>query len=597
MDANGVRIAIASLAQSTGFFAGQKSPVADLSGSLPKEDQDILSLASLLAVGGGSRQEQNQTHLKNIFSSLSLSGSASSAGQPGYLPRRKLTLDRESLFPAATLEPAMGDTSLRDAFENVGMGVSQDFAGLETFQAELHRMAWSLPSFDDPHVSHYDQQRMTAALAFCLQKLGEGRVNTILGALKSGKGNNGDMEPVALLVGGDISGIQDFIYTITAKGAAKSLRGRSFYLQLLTEAILRLVLRRLKLPYTNVIYSGGGHFFLLAPVDRVDQLNDVQTEITQKLWRHHRSSLYLALGHAPVPADGFLKGNFPEHWGRMHAEMSRRKQKRYSELGEAYYQMVFAVPEFGGNPQETCSVCGEDHRKSRKWDELDIQERICTLCDSFIKEIGTPLPQSKFLVLGFGEPVTAPVARASDVFSELGMQIQFIEDHQGKAEVQAEQVVLWALDDPDEDKWPDANQAAPKWLRYTANHVPEEQFDELQEKVQGGFERLGVLRMDVDNLGDLFKSGFGGNATLTRLASLSFRTSLFFDGWLKALCEQGKYKGLIYTVYSGGDDVFLLGPWDLIPDLAQEIVHDFSEYVGGNPDVHLSACLAFSRGK
>ena len=119
----------------------------------------------------------------------------------------------------------------------------------------------------------------------------------------------------------------------------------------------------------------------------------------------------------------------------------------------------------------------------------------------------------------------------------------------------------------------------------------------MQKKVQGGFERIGVLRMDVDNLGEIFKRGLGDKATLTQLATLSFRTSLFFEGWLKQLCEQGQRKGLIYTVYAGGDDVFLLGPWDLIPDLARDIVHDFSEYTGNNPDVHLSAGMTFIGGK
>ena len=54
---------------------------------------------------------------------------------------------------------------------------------------------------------------------------------------------------------------------------------------------------------------------------------------------------------------------------------------------------------------------------------------------------------------------------------------------------------------------------------------------------------------------------------------------------------------MIYTVYSGGDDVFLIGPWDLIPDLAQEIAKDFAKYTGGNPYVHLRAGMAFIDGK
>ncbi len=49
-----------------------------------------------------------------------------------------------------------------------------------------------------------------------------------------------------LVVGGDISGIQDFIYTITSKGALKYLRARSPFLELLVEEVVAEILERLK---------------------------------------------------------------------------------------------------------------------------------------------------------------------------------------------------------------------------------------------------------------------------------------------------------------------------------------------------------------
>ncbi|MDW8101235.1 MAG: hypothetical protein RML36_17335, partial [Anaerolineae bacterium] len=58
---------------------------------------------------------------------------------------------------------------------------------------------------------------------------------------------------------------------------------------------------------------------------------------------------------------------------------------------------------------------------------------------------------------------------------------------------------------------------------------------EVQSK---GIQRLGVLRMDVDNLGKLFAEGFGENATLSRVAALSFAISLFFEGWVEVLAER-----------------------------------------------------------
>lgn len=65
------------------------------------------------------------------------------------------------------------------------------------------------------------------------------------------------------LVGGDLMGVQKFIYTISSEGALKSLRARSFYLELATEEIVQQLLTELKLPRTNVIYAGASKFYLL----------------------------------------------------------------------------------------------------------------------------------------------------------------------------------------------------------------------------------------------------------------------------------------------------------------------------------------------
>ncbi|RIK16528.1 MAG: hypothetical protein DCC52_17615, partial [Chloroflexi bacterium] len=135
---------------------------------------------------------------------------------------------------------------------------------------------------------------------------------------------------------------------------------------------------------------------------------------------------------------------------------------------------------------------------------------------------------------------------------------------------------------------------------YTVNRIPEETFDELQKK-SDGIARLGVLRMDVDNLGDLFSKGFGEDeknlATLARISTLSFQLGLFFEGWVKKICAEPEYANLVYTVYAGGDDVFLIAPWSIVPGLARRIVDDLGQYTARNPDAHVSAGMAFIHGK
>lgn len=72
------------------------------------------------------------------------------------------------------------------------------------------------------------------------------------------------------------------------------MRARSFYLQLLTEAIARDVLTRLGLPITNALYIGGGGFQLLALGQSVDALAEI--ELVQE-WVEKHNDEWIRAGH------------------------------------------------------------------------------------------------------------------------------------------------------------------------------------------------------------------------------------------------------------------------------------------------------------
>ncbi len=546
-----------------------------------------------------------------------------------YFPLKPLALQKDIIFPK---EDPLPDTEVWPAYDEMWEAFCKEAenlqalpleAYLEAMQALMHRYTWSIPSAyfgSVPDVSLYDHSRMTAALAVCLSDFDD---DTIQALNRDWQAKGGEMweKPVALLVGGDISGVQKFIYTISSKGAAKALRGRSFYLQLLTEAVLRFVLRELDLPYTNVIYSGGGNFYLLAPLSAQVHLPKIQARIAQTLWPYHATDLYLVLGWATAPLGGFRQGQFPQYWRQMHADIQQRKVRRYLELGDALYETVFAPLEHGGNPEAVCSVCGSEMRTVECWDEWEGQERICTLCRSFVEQLGTPLPRAKGLRWQWVTPAR-PRQHANitfhDVLRAFGVQVEVLTDWPTEPAD-----AFWLFDDPPETRtWP----AAPAWLRYVLTQIPavrdaeeaqtindrlpaaerEEEpakpghpktFTHLQVQPQGGFQRLGVLRMDVDNLGSIFQRGLGDLATLSRLAALSFQMSLFFEGWVKRIIAEDEWAHLIYAVYAGGDDLFLVGPWDQMPDLALRIVEDFAAYTGHHPALHLSGGMAFIHGK
>jgi len=292
-----------------------------------------------------------------------------------------------------------------------------------------------------------------------------------------------------------------------------------------------------------------------------------------------------------VPLSGFRLGQFPIHWDKMHAEVSQAKLRRYVELNTGFYDAIFKPVQYGGNQDKVCGVCGIESE--------GVVGGICQMCSSFDTEIGKNLPQARFVALGLGQPNPDQQSTAYDVLQSLGVQIQWIRDEKesvGSFKVKPQRVILWALDDP--GYWPSCNLPAVHWLHYTVNQIPPKSFDELQKEAHG-IERLGVLRMDVDNLGNAFKYGFGEGegsiASLARVSALSMQIGLFFDGWIKRICEEQHDR--VYTVYAGGDDVFLISPWNDTPLLARRIAGEFANYVHHLPALHVSAGMSFIHGK
>ena len=117
------------------------------------------------------------------------------------------------------------------------------------------------------------------------------------------------------------------------------------------------------------------------------------------------------------------------------------------------------------------------------------------------------------------------------------------------------------------------------------------EFQQLSER-SGGINRLGVLRADVDNLGQALTSGFPeGYRTLSRYAMLSYYLSYFFKYQINMICgrksgipcfslygEKEDHPAAVVIVYSGGDDVFIVGAWDEVMDIAIDFREAFGLY-------------------
>ena len=478
-----------------------------------------------------------------------------------------LRCNEDTLFPKD--QPVRRDEALVNHLRQVLQSVAQlndSSQRVERLLSGLQWYAWSLPS-PLPAVSLYDLARLHAAVAAAQAADSEYRI---------------------ALVGGDLSGLQEFLYSIPAEGAARQLRGRSFYLQLLTDACANYVLRESGMPLCNLLYAGGGRFYVVVPGYVVDLVLDWRKHLGRILLKAHHGLLYLALGATqPFAPDTYSDMT----WIELTQAIDRDKRRRFAALDPDEFAQMF-------QPRPPRPPRGDDEQTDDRLGES-------------LAELGRQLTQAAFLQISTAtEPLAGETWRA--VTTRLGWQYEFLP--QPLPPVRAGRFRILALDDKAAP--PSPAQAMLVEPRYTVTEAYRLREDDLHEKLDEelrpgdvapftvlarrsrGVARIAVLRMDVDNLGDLFGKGLerpAGLAGLAVTAALSSALSRFFEGWVGELCRRmNQTEGGIYAVYSGGDDLFLVGSWHVMPELARTIRDDFIRYTtgiipNGVPPVSVSA--------
>lgn len=130
--------------------------------------------------------------------------------------------------------------------------------------------------------------------------------------------------------------------------------------------------------------------------------------------------------------------------------------------------------------------------------------------------------------------------------------------------------------------------AAKLWVGDYAAKGTFEEYAKASEDI----ERIGILRADVDNLGQAFVSGFANPknqnryVTLSRTATLSRQLSMFFKCHINKILRESAYsineedshQRKAAICYSGGDDVFIVGAWNEIIELAVDLRRNFERY-------------------
>lgn len=444
--------------------------------------------------------------------------------------------------------------------------------------------------------SLFDSNRIKAAMVSCLT-----RVETIT------------KHDGLLLLKGDISGIQGFLYNEVAENReqaglsqrlSKSLRGRSFYIALLTDFIAEELTAELGLEQANIIYSGGGNFMMLAPDTDTARttVKAFDTKINNCL-RAIGKDLGVLLGYVPCGE------NIHFDYKTLADDLNHKVlEKAKHQKGKAY------LTDFMCKELKVNGFLDDEHLgrlapygnyiveiKAKHPISIDHSKREYFIVQSFA-DFGTYY----LLAAKAGMNKDKELTKIKSLLTRLHKEIHILS------------AKLIAINDIDFLK--DANEflnepfpigfgfrfvgrAAPKYedvsitdltfsseKRAQRNNSGILTFEDLAELNQIGegvvdYHPLAVMRLDIDDLGAIFGHGFLQNTTLDRIACLSREMHLFFSGYFNKIAA----KHQLYVTYSGGDDAFVVGSWINMMHFAADLYKEFNAFTCNNEAVHFSA--------
>lgn len=628
--------------KAAGFDSNQLASLA-VAPHLP-EQEDIHSfiLKRAFALASGSAGKENDTdsdkntRLRLVFDFIKIPDQVN-APDTTHIPLQQLSLSESFVLrntAAASDYPTLW-AAFSNEFKHLAHDNPQDFT--ETLFNLLHKYTVTIPvsTATLPDVSFYDHSRMVAALAVCLYDWVEEK------KLDKNTLNQSTEEKPFLLLGGQISGIQNFIYNIISKYAAKNLKGRSFYLELLGDDAVAYILGELKLFSGNVIYNSGGNFYLIAPNTEFvsNKLKEIEYAIQAQLFVKHKTELAMVLATQPVSFEDLQDKKIATPWSKLFDAINAKKAQKHRLVLQKNFDKLFNPQ--GGSKESTQIDAITGDEIVGKTEYLDDNKTIAIGQYTYEQiALGYSLKDAAAIVETTDEqpyfdeyagkqkypPVCDPLLSIGSnyyLINEDGLQ-QISKTFDNRDRKLKRIIGLNHFDISISTGFAKLQNNKPAWSfkLYGGNQFPvvtvfdkkgEEEtevktFSEMAGMPEEGrkykkdfqelpFKRLGVLRMDVDNLGKIFSKGFEGEETLARFASLSRQMDLFFKGYLNTIwASNDDFKSNLQILYAGGDDLFAVGHWASVIKFAKEVRESFRRFTNRN-DITISGGVAILPAK
>lgn len=616
------------------------------------------------------KQEVKASPLISIFSEIQIK--ENKVSDEYYLPLNELDLNLnfDDLKPKINTKDVMSGWNLVPDYKVLWSKFIKEVASVNGFDfntmlALLRKYTSSIPSaayVSKPDISLFDHSKTTAALAVCRYLFSRDSEDKLH--------KTTDDQEVYLAINGDISGIQNFIFKISSpqeaqSGMSKRLRGRSLYLTLLTDAIASYIAKELELTQANILFCGGGRFTIIGPnTENVkNKLAEIKQMVNEEFINQFNAELYLSLVYEECAGSKSKEeqGSHLAEFGRVTKILNNKlvedKKHKFVDNLDKVFDFEDEI-----KYEDICSVCGNFYKK--KSDE----DFVCDECKSH-EDLGRDVANANYMIKCYlNDSYDFKDAKSDFSFYNKNFKLAYffmnldkssskLKNKLDKLDMYLDKVEIIKLNDTNFLEFiNDFDEFTSEKLSFSfsclGNTVPRYSnktplyFEHLAQ-ISKGSNKLGVLKMDVDDLGLIFSTGFThlkeneGGMSISRLSTLSSQLDFFFSGLVNKFASKFKvYKEVpnledkfdaidltlqdeeesVFTVYkkkygveltddeekslvnyeiptihinySGGDDLLVLGPYDDIICFAQELRNKFKEWTANNDSINLSGGIS-----
>lgn len=507
-------------------------------------------------------------NLASVFSRLSLTGIQK--------PRKDFyhyymeELSPEHIYPGKDV-PEYENTSLLSKFYNemdrLALNPPDGYSSfMVCFERISQQYMWcyAASSFEGEDISLYDTMKVTEAVMSCLVQCE-------------------NKEKPFTMVTGDFSGIQKYIFSISSanhSNVAKRLRARSFYVDIVSRVFSQYVADSFCVGRANILLQTGGKFYCIVPTlyGMEEKLGRIRDAFDKYLYKTFQGSVSVNMAWL-ICGDDALKC-YSDTVVKLNELLGESKASPFGAVlknGDGWNPEAFVLCNTLKN-KHICKSCGSGL--------ADEGKDICGMCGMQIA-IGSMLPKANYIIY-----TRKPGKDTYPVFQDYYISITDSICYENIDSV----YLIEALNGiPVKDQ----EVSLPVIWKYMANHIPSEKyvpktFGEIAEESMG-MDKLAVLKADVDILGFLFSQGLRTKdrhfGTISRVSTMSRMLEIFFSGYIEKLLESEEYKD-VYSVFSGGDDLFLIGPWNIILELTADIQKKFRVFAAENESVTMSAAVS-----